>query len=661
MSEKSKKYSNEKDKDKDNESKNQPTEEQRKQIKRKLVKLEKDGNLTKENIRKLKLKYPNVDFEKEWSDVKNEEKELKIKLFNIADNLLKHYYKDRSLTNLFANIKKYKNKYDLDSSDVDKLVSNIAKKVSVLNYSKDKSNKFNEKKGEKRERVKNESTKTAKALGISNDDDNKNKKDKEKDKDREMKIDKIVSVYYDNIDTYNLAGVLSKLYNGIPLQLIGSKFNQNFSFIDSIHPWYVILYAHKIKFIENRTININISKIIEKAIKKNLNLDTYEEHEFFNDLITDPDDFGEDYDPLDDLRQKAEIQKDNCYFLSCVRTGKLYSQDFKKRVQKLSKRRSNMYDEIELNQESNEVTLVREWLAAISARTTNIIISDLSSNENFRNSGILESIDQLLYEKKVKNLHHHPFRSAVPKRKLIAVSTISIYTPPQSLQNKIEPIEFEDTYNRTISLNTEDGIVYKNVDLVSANNIIVFVINRRSFGSFEDENDADILEEELISDYDYHTIPSRYGLQRPIINNFPLNVRETIAISKKRKVFVLRGVIVARTLTTNKSYNLNKGDRESDLFESNSNSNDIQSFIGLNGFIVEQLNNNYEYKYYCYDPLAPLFPIAHPNGQGYFIDKPITEIPRNLTPQELTVGNKISFYDTASTAGTVFIFEKSGN
>ena len=129
------------------------------------------------------------------------------------------------------------------------------------------------------------------------------------------------------------------------------------------------------------------------------------------------------------------------------------------------------------------------------------------------------------------------------------------------------------------------------------------------------------------------------------LNGYTVNVQPRISLGRAEETYNLRSV-VAVTETE-----IRQGEKSSDI---------ITGCVGLLMKHRDFDTFKYDDEYYIYDPMGASIPVTHPDGSGYFTNKPISHIEGFFNqPKEILrdVVNP-SFFNRAAKTGTIFIYAK---
>ncbi len=129
------------------------------------------------------------------------------------------------------------------------------------------------------------------------------------------------------------------------------------------------------------------------------------------------------------------------------------------------------------------------------------------------------------------------------------------------------------------------------------------------------------------------------------LNSYPVDVPDRLSLRNAEETFHLRSVVAVNETQ------IRQGEKVTNII------------TGTTGLIMTHRNlekNIYQPGYYLYDPFGASLPVRHPEQDGFFNNKPISNLEPIFTPNPEATGGVVnpSFFDRASATGTIYIYAK---
>lgn len=451
----------------------------------------------------------------------------------------------------------------------------------------------------------------------------------------------ILRLYKETLPLHNSVFVASLMYEDCSLVALTGEFKRDKHTANNyIHPILAAMYLPKFELFEIYTLYANIGRIIKTRYEKK-QIVTEPDALLYYEMISDPNDVVcEITSAIADLKNRYQVQINLWETVLKLRNGNYYDAGpINSFITALNSCRNNLYDNADLAYNQDDGAILRKLLSVFSIRPTILVTKPLYGLANAANySSLAMPISQA-----VQNIL--PFNSQ-PVYTITSVPMIIMHLPPVYDENT-EPKNLQDAIRQTIWINENKVIVPKEQSIIFSKEVLIFYVNRRV---------QRIQVKTFLNPISFSQLPlTMSSLER--INKYPLYVPDMITIRNSTdEAYSLRSVV---TVTETSIQTNGK----------------VTSIItGSNALITIPRNIEagvYDNSYLLYDPLGASIPVQHPlagqevandcrnNYNGYITNKPISYIPRIFTPVTPDGLKVESFYERASTCGTIFIYAKS--
>lgn len=406
-----------------------------------------------------------------------------------------------------------------------------------------------------------------------------------------------------------------------------------------IHPVIAALFLPKFDIFETNMLYSNFGEIV-KARSERKPIVTEPNALLLHNITTDPNDVVCDTkSPLADIRNRYRVQIELWQTVLKLRSGQYYEatpvSDF---IKQLNNCRNNLYDNADLAYNQDEGSVLRRLLSVFSLRPTVIYTKPVYSIASFAagplaaNMAVGGDINQAL-----AGFQNQPVYT------ITQIPMITLNIPPYQygVSGEQEPKDIRAATSQTIWINENKMIIPKEQTIIYSNEVLIFYVNRRYHR---------INIKTLSNPIAFSQLPlTMSSFER--LNSYPVHVPDRLSLKRAEETYHLRSVV---SIT------------ETQIKQGNNMTNII---TGNNALIMSHRNLDrgvFEPNYYLYDPFGASLPVRHPEAandptkDGYFTNKPISRIePVFTAPPELTGGvENPSFFDRASRAGTIFIYQK---
>ena len=365
-----------------------------------------------------------------------------------------------------------------------------------------------------------------------------------------------------------------------------------------VHPIIAALFLPKIQILDEHMLFANIAHIIKCKHEKRPIM-TKPDYELYYDLITDPNDVVCDIDsPLTDLRNRCILQKDIWDAVLNLRNGRYYHTNMANFLAAIDNCRINMYDTPDLVYIKDEGAILRRILSAFSFRPT--IVSTMP-------------ISHLVIE-------NNPYSRPPVIANVTAIPMVTLRLPLHTTLNTTA-VELQDALSQSHYYLEQNAIVPKHQAIIYSRGALFFYVPRR----YQSINVA-----RMLRPYNFNRMPMTIaGFEK--LNTKTVNFEESMEIMTD--TYNLRSVIVVET---------SPSDATKDLI------------VGTTAAIMKHRDFNkgfHQNNYWIYDPIGAGFQDTDKSRIS-----PITWVhyKRPLHDDSSTE----SFYERASTRGTIFLYEK---
>jgi len=381
-----------------------------------------------------------------------------------------------------------------------------------------------------------------------------------------------------------------------------SKYN----YYSYVHPVIAALFLPKFKLVDEHMLIANLGNIVRRK-QAGEPLQTQPDFELYWDLITDPNELVCHKDsPIKDLHNRFMLQTKIWDSVLNLRQGKYYNERLNDFIVAIDNCRGNIYDAPDLTYVKDEGTILRRLLSAFSIRPTIVTTSYLY--------GLLGA--------STYNYSANPL-SASGVTQVTTVPMIPLRLP-LNLTNQSGAVSLEEALNQPQWFVENKMIIPKAQSIMHSRDILIFHVGRRF---------QRISFSRTTCPYNFSTLPMTVaGFES--LNERVVNFSNTITLLND--TYMLRSVVLIERSKTRK--NLIVGSSAAILIPT-----DISE-------------GNFGETTILYDPQGAGEMFQTGDGTQYERNLPITWIPSN-TPFNAN-GNVESFYQRASTRGTIFIYQK---
>jgi len=238
-----------------------------------------------------------------------------------------------------------------------------------------------------------------------------------------------------------------------------------------INPVLAALFLKKIKFVDEKILLSNISKIVKDKYEGKP-IATKPDYELYVDLCRDPNDIlaiTKGVSPIVDLRNRANAQR---YLWECVlnlRIGNVYNKCGQEFITELDKCGANVFDAPDLTFVRDEGTILRKLMGVFSLRPTITSVTPVYSQTTIGIGGVgmVGALD-------VGHL--------APYRKITNIPMITVRLPLSEMSTNFKQISIdEDLLTSQQSYVENHLIVSKQQSVVFSRDLLIFYVNRRNY------------------------------------------------------------------------------------------------------------------------------------------------------------------------------------
>jgi len=459
-------------------------------------------------------------------------------------------------------------------------------------------------------------------------------------------LSEILRLYEKNTSLHNSVFIGSLMYEDCSLVALTGEFKRDkHNASNYIHPVIAALYLPKFGIFETYTLYANIGRIIKTRYEKK-QIVTEPDALLYYEMISDPNDVVcEITSAIADLKNRYHVQIILWETVLKLRNGNYYeSGPVSEFISTLNACRNNLYDNADLAYNQDDGAVLRKLMSVFSIRPTFLVTKPLYSIASLgsypaNNMPMPQVLQNIL-----------PFNNQ-PIYTIASVPMIIMNLPPNYDENT-EPKDLRDAIRQTVWISENKVIIPKEQSIIFSKEVLIFYVNRRI---------QRVQLRTFINPISFTQMPlSMSSLER--VNKFPLYIPDVLTIRNgSDETYLLRSVVTVTETSIQ------------------TNGKVINIITGSNTLITipRNIENGiYDNSYLLYDPLGASIPVQHPltgmedttgcnaNFNGYVTNKPISYIPRVF--MEHMGGTDVeSFYQRASTCGTIFIYAKpsgfSGN
>lgn len=458
----------------------------------------------------------------------------------------------------------------------------------------------------------------------------------------------ILSSYEKSLPLYRNVFMHGLTYNDCSLVAMTGEYKRDRHDANNhIHPLIACLFLPKFEILETHMLQSNFGNIIKCRYEKKPILYTPDQLLFY-DISYDPNDVVcEINSPLADLYNRFKVQINLWETVLKLRQGHYYDcMPMNNFMSALDACRNNLYDNADLAFSRDEGSILRRLLSVFSLRPTIIYTKPLqslaaltapcggfgalmASNANANANGFGANVPFSSY----------PFNSQ-PVYTITQIPMVTLQIPPYTLG--AEPKDIRTATTQTIWINENKTIVPKEQTIIYSKELIIFYVNRHI---------QRVQIRTFTNPIPFSQMPmSMSGFER--LNPYPINVPAALTLAKSEEIYQLRSVVCVT---------------QTEIQQGNTKTSII---TGSTGLIMTHRDFNksvFEPVYYLYDPWGASIPVRHPeidsgkkDTDGYVLNKPISFIEPYFSVHNPETGiNNLSFFDRASTTGTVYIYAKA--
>lgn len=423
-----------------------------------------------------------------------------------------------------------------------------------------------------------------------------------------------------------------------------------------IHPLIACMFLPKFEIFEIMMLYSDFGSIIKSRYEKKPII-TEPDYLLFDAITTDPNDVVcEVSSPIADLRNRYRVQIGLKETVLKLRNGNYYEanpiSDF---LKSLNQCRNNLYDNADLLYNQDDGALLRKLLSVFSLRPTIIYTrpiysvasfaagpfgmgmgmgGDLSGNLAMNALGMGMGMGTTGLDMGM-GMNNMPFNNQ-PIYTVTSIPMITLQIPPFEMGGNMEPKDIRSSTTQTIWINENKTIIPKQQSIIYSKEVLIFYVNRRI---------QRIQIKTFSNPISFSQLPlTMSSFER--LNKYPVHVPDRLVIGRSgEESYYLRSVVAVNETE------IKQGDKVTNII------------TGSTGLIMSHRDverNIFQPKYYLYDPFGASLPRKHPEDEGHFTNKPISQIEPIFTPPpELTGGIvNLSFFERAKHNGTIFIYQK---
>jgi len=484
-------------------------------------------------------------------------------------------------------------------------------------------------------------------------------------------LSRILSMYESTNSLHKTVIMHTLLYQDCSIVAMSGEYKRDKHIASNyIHPVLACMFLPKFDIFELHMLFSNIGSIV-KARNESKSVFTEPDALLYYDIISDPNDVVCDVNsPITDLENRFKVQMSLWETVLKLRNGSYYETGpISELINLLNACRNNLYDEADLVYGQDEGTLMRRLMSVFSLRPTLIYARPISSlanfgaNQNWTSLSIQNSMgmglgitamsggDQSFYGMNPMNQMNtmnqmnpmnqmnqmNPYQyNNQPVYTVTSIPMITYNIPMHDINNPTQERRgLRSAVSQPIWINENKTLVPKELSVIHSKEVLIFYVNRRV---------QRIQIRTFSSPLAFSQLPlTMTGFEK--INGYSIDVPEQINIRPNDEPYLLRSVV---TVTESE---IKQGEKSQKVI------------TGCNGLIMTHRNisnNIYDPGYYLYDPFGASLPIYDQDREGYFTNKPITQIEPVMSFENPTVGYPDpSFADRAARTGTVFIYAKA--
>lgn len=447
-------------------------------------------------------------------------------------------------------------------------------------------------------------------------------------------ISEIISLFESTIQLHRRVFMSSLIYNDCGLVAMTGEFKRDRHIASNhIHPLIACMFLPKLGIFETHMLYSNIGSIVKTRYHKKQILSEPDSLLFY-EMISDPNDIVCDINsPYVDLLNRFKVQVELWGLVLQLREGQYYdSTSINSFMKSLNTCRNNLYDNADLAYTQDEGSMLRRLLSVFSLRPILVrtkSINSLAALSAFPfNMPLATSSSGLDVSYGV-----FPF-SNQPMYTITSVSMITLRIPFKT--ENPEPINLATALSQTLWVNEKNTIVPKEQSILHTKEVLIFYVNRRT---------QTVRLRTFTNPIPFSQTPLTMS-NFETLNSYPINIPPALTLPGSNELYQLRSVVAVSETSI----------QQRETYTS--------IITGCTGLIISHTDpalGIYNTQHYIYDPVGASIPVRHPEYQsgesGFIVNKPISLIDPVYTSVNNGIENK-SFFERASTAGTIFIYAK---
>nr|WBF70783.1 hypothetical protein [Megavirus caiporensis] len=445
----------------------------------------------------------------------------------------------------------------------------------------------------------------------------------------------IIAMYEKTAPLHRMVFMNSIMYQDCSLVAMTGEYKRDRHLASNyIHPLLACMFLPKFDILETHMLYSNFGSIVKSRSEKKPIVNEPDSLLFY-DITSDPNDVVcEVNSPIADIRNRYKVQIALWDTVLKLRGGNYYeAESISEFMKTLNACRNNLYDNADLSYGQDEGALLRKLLSVFSLRPTFIYTKPIHSLTSYAMGQFVPQMGVGLngmpcpYGQGMTPFNNEPVYT------ITSIPMITLQLPPYT--ENAEPKDLRAATSQTIWINENKTIVPKEQSILYSKEILIFYVNRRI---------QRIQIKTFNNPLSFSQLPlTMSSFER--LNSYPVNVPDRINLGRGEETYHLRSIVAVNETE------INQGDRTTNII------------TGSTGLIMTHRNfekSIYEPNYYLYDPFAASLPVRHPDGDGYFNNKPISMIEPVFTPPPETTNGIVnpSFFDRASRTGTIYFYAK---
>lgn len=456
----------------------------------------------------------------------------------------------------------------------------------------------------------------------------------------------ILQKYNETIPLHRATFMRSLLYKDCSIMAMTGSYSTQKDANNYIHPVLACMFLPKIDVFEKHFLHSNFGSIINTRNNGEMIM-AEADSLLYQDITSDPNDVVCNIDsPIADLKHRYMVQIELWDTVSKLRRGQYYeSAPVSKFIEKLNMCRNNIYDDVDLSFNQDEGAFLKRLLSVFSFRPTLVSTRPVNSLAGLGLGMANQPVNQQLGFNNRElgfnlsaNLsmtggyHQSPLHfNSSPVYTVTSVPMLTAQIPMNTRSSKNrEPVDLRSCMSQTIWINSDGTINPREHSVIYSRQVLIFYVNRRV---------QRLNIQSIVNPLAFAALPSYYSMSNfERLNDYPVNIPEQISLTTSGESFVLRSVVAVT---------------ETAVDLDNRQGNVIVGCTALIAKPRDMATGEYDSKYYLYDPFGASIPVRHKDG--YVVNKPITQIESHFSTGEDEHSGK-SFFDRASTNGTVFIY-----